>query len=82
MVSRHGYQHAYLSSEEYALRRELREDDDSSESGALIVINEGSKEEDSEDEYASTIEPKDEDASALSSLLWAKIGYLSEQFEN
>ena len=82
MDSRHGYQRAYLSSEEYALRRELREDDDSSESGALIVINEGSKEEDSEDEYASTIEPKDEDASALSSLLWAQIEFLSKQLDN
>lgn len=57
---------------------ELMEDDDSSDSGALIVIKEESNVEDSDDEYTSTIEPKDEDASSLCPLLRSKNNRLSE----
>ena len=51
---------------------ELMEDEDSSDSGALIVIKEESNVVDSDDEYTSTIEPKDEDASSLCPLLRSK----------
>ena len=60
----------YLSSGEHARRSDLKEDENSSESGALTVINEALLNEDSDGEYAS-IESRDEDSSSLSPVLYA-----------